>query len=406
MPWKTTCVAEQRRRLIAEYLRREKPLVKLCGEWGVSRKTAYKWIARFMAGGGAGLCDQARTARTVHNRPEPIWLARIRRWRARHPSWGAPKLRAGLLRRFGAEGLPSEAAIGRWLKTWALTAQPHPQRRRRKGPSRERPALTRPSRCHEVWTADFKGWFRTGNGARVDPLTVRDLFSRTILAVELLHQPTVAGTQAVFAGIFARHGLPRVIRTDNGTPFGSSGALGLTRLSVWWLRLGIRVEFIEPGRPDQNGAHEQVHRVYQQEAATPPAPTVRAQHRRSQRWIEIYNQHRPHEALGMRVPADLYRPNARRCPARLAAWRYPAHWLSRLVKGKGQISLFGRGRYVGEAFEGERVGLHRSQPSVWSVHLGPHLIGELRSDESSGIRAVWYHPRRHPSSPSKVSPMR
>lgn len=394
MPWKTAGAEDQRRRFLAEYLLNKTSLAELSRRWAVSRKTAYKWIGRFMAGGGAGMKDRSRAASEVHNRPEKLWLSRIRRWRARHPSWGAPKLRVVLGRRFGVRGLPSEAAIGRWLKAWSLTAQAHPQHRRRKGPSSLRPALTVPRRCHEVWTADFKGWFKTGDGVRVDPLTVRDLFSRVILAVDLLQRPTVVRTQTAFARIFARHGLPKVIRTDNGSPFGSVGALGLTRLSAWWLKLGIRVEFIEPGRPDQNGAHEQAHRVYKDETASPPAPTVQAQHRRSQRWVRIYNDERPHEGLGMRVPRELYRTNRRSLPDALDAWSYPERWLSRLVKGKGMISLYGRGRYIGEAFEGERVGLKCSKPNVWQVYLGPHLLGELRRDQTVGISARWYHARR------------
>jgi transposase InsO family protein len=394
MPWKTAGVEDERRRFLAEYLLHKTPLAELSRRWGVSRKTAYKWIGRFMTGGGAAMRDRSSAAGELHNRPAKWWLCRIRRWRARHPSWGAPKLRAVLRRRFGAKGLPSEAAIGRWLKAWSLTVPVHPQRRRRKGPSSPRPALSVPRCCHEVWTADFKGWFKTGDGVRVDPLTVRDLYSRAILAVELLQRPTVARTQIAFARIFARHGLPRVIRTDNGTPFGSTGALGLTRLSVWWLKLGIRVEFIEPGRPDQNGAHEQAHRIYKDETASPPAPTRQGQHRRSQRWLKTYNEERPHEGLQMRRPADLYRKNRRRLPATFEAWSYPERWLSRLVKGKGMVSLYARSRYVGEAFEGERVGLKPTEPNMWQVYLGPHLLGELRRDQTVGICARWYHPKR------------
>ncbi|MEY4488321.1 MAG: hypothetical protein RIQ79_829 [Verrucomicrobiota bacterium] len=394
MPWRNDAAAHQRREFLREFLKHKTPLAVLSRRWAISRKTAYKWIGRFMHGGQAALVDRSRVARALHNRPAPLWLARIRRWRASHPSWGSPKLRAALRRRFGGKGLPSEAAIGRWLKAWSLTAQPHAQRRRRKGPSSQRPALTIPLRCHAVWTADFKGWFKTGDGVRVDPLTVRDLFSRQFLAIDLLQKPTVFQTQAAFSRLFARHGLPSVIRTDNGTPFGSSGALGLTRLSVWWLRLGIRVEFIEPGRPGQNGAHEQAHRVYKAETAKPPAPTLRAQQRRSRIWVKIYNQDRPHEALGMKVPSDVYRRNRRRMPRKLEALRYPARWLSRLVKGKGMISLHGRGRYIGEAFEGERVGLKCRGPNLWQVYLGPHLIGELSRNSTLGISARWYHPRR------------
>lgn len=394
MPWRTAGIEQQRRRFLAEYLLHKTPLSELSRRWAISRKTAYKWIGRFMEGGGASLKDQSRAAHGLHNRPENLWLSRIRRWRVRYPSWGAPKLRKALSRRFGARGVPSEAAIGRWLKAWSLSAEAHPQRRRRKGPSGPRPALSVPRRCHDVWTADFKGWFRTGDGTRVEPLTVRDLFSRMILAVEQPRKPTVALTRMAFERIFARHGLPRVIRTDNGTPFGSTGALGLTRLSAWWLKLGIRVEFTEPGRPDQNGAHEQAHRVYKRETASPPAATPQAQQRRGRRWMNTYNHERPHEGLGMRVPAQLYRTNRRRLPAKLGSWSYPARWLSRLVKGKGMISLHGRGRYVGEAFERERVGLKCSGANVWQVYLGSHLLGELRRDQTVGISARWYHPRR------------
>jgi transposase InsO family protein len=245
-----------------------------------------------------------------------------------------------------------------------------------------------PTRCHDVWTADFKGFFHTGDGERVDPPTVRDLLSRALLGLPLLRQPTVDITRAEFAKIFARHGVPKVIRVDNGPPFGSTGALGLTRLSVWWLRLGIRVEFIAPGRPDQNGAHEQMHRVYRAEVANPPAPTLRAQRRRTREWMRIYNHDRPHESIGMRPPAALLRRNPRRLPARLRPWRYPRGWLTRLVKGKGMISLFGRGRYVGEAFEGERVGLKPARPDSWEVYLGPHLLGELLHAHSNALQPI------------------
>jgi transposase InsO family protein len=297
-------------------------------------------------------------------------------------------LQWALKRRFGAQGLPSEPAIGRWLKEWGLT-----RKRRRpahKGPVVERPKLTIAKRPNEVWTVDFKGWFRTGDGTRVEPLTVRDLASRYILAIDLLGQQNIPESRIAFERIFARYGLPRVIRADNGSPFGATGALGLTRLSAWWVKLGIAVEFITPGRPDQNGAHEQFHRVYKQETLQPPARSLLAQKRRSEKWRQQYNTDRPHEALGMAVPADSYRKSPRVLPARQAPWCYPPGWESRLVKGQGMIHFRGCGRYVGEAFEGERVGLKRSRPGVWEVCFGPRLIGELWDSESGGIRAAWY----------------
>ena len=388
MPWKITCQKEQRWKFIQEFLCHKTPLLELARRWAVSRKTAYKWIQRFKERGRFGLADRERLARRIHNRPRERWLARIRRWSLRHPYWGAPKLQWALKRRFGAQGLPSEPAIGRWLKEWGLT-----RKRRRpahKGPVVERPKLTIAKRPNEVWTVDFKGWFRTGDGTRVEPLTVRDLASRYILAIDLLGQQNIPESRIAFERIFARYGLPRVIRADNGSPFGATGALGLTRLSAWWVKLGIAVEFITPGRPDQNGAHEQFHRVYKQETLQPPARSLLAQKRRSEKWRQQYNTDRPHEALGMAVPADSYRKSPRVLPARQAPWCYPPGWESRLVKGQGMIHFRGCGRYVGEAFEGERVGLKRSRPGVWEVCFGPRLIGELWDSESGGIRAAWY----------------
>lgn len=167
--------------------------------------------------------------------------------------------------------------------------------------------------------------------------------------------------------------------------------MGLTRLSAWWIKLGIKVEFITPGHPEQNGAHEQLHRVYQQETADPAAASVRGQHVRTQRWLRHYNYHRPHEALGMRVPAQFYHKGGRKLPKQSKPWRYEPEWESRLVKGKGMISFQGRSRFIGEAFEGERVGLKRSRVGVWEVYFGPLQIGELwDKDTTPGIRAAWF----------------
>jgi transposase InsO family protein len=344
------------------------------------------------------LGDRQRIARRVHNRPTRLWLWRIRRWRARHSSWGAPKLRWALRQRFGGRSLPSEAAISRWLKVWGLARRRRPAH---KGPIVERPKLTRARRPNEVWTVDFKGWFRTNDGGRVEPLTIRDLASRYILGIILLPQQNVQDARRAFEKVFSRYGLPRVIRADNGTPFGATGALGLTRLSAWWVKLGIKVEFIAPGCPEQNGAHEQLHRVYQEEVVQPVARSWRAYKARSERWRQHYNYERPHQALGMRVPAALYRRSWRKMPKRLKHWQYARQWESRLVKGKGMISFEGTGRFIGEAFEGDRVGLKRCRTGVWEVYFGPLLIGELWDCEAGGIRAAWYRKRRWRRSSSR-----
>ncbi|MGA2174478.1 MAG: integrase core domain-containing protein [Verrucomicrobiota bacterium] len=203
-------------------------------------------------------------------------------------------------------------------------------------------------------------------------------------------QQTVAAARLAFEGIFRKYGLPLVIRADNGSPFGSIGALGLTRLSAWWVKLGIGVEFIEPGHPEQNGAHEQMHRVYKAETLHPAAQHLRGQKRRTRQWCREYNYKRPHEALGMGLPGDHYRKSKRRQPGRLKPWVYPAEWKSRLVKNNGMIFLQGRSRFVGHAFGRERIGLKRIQPAKWEVYFGPCLAGELHDADGGGIRAIVY----------------
>jgi transposase InsO family protein len=392
MPWTSVSSSHQRWHFITQWLRRKIPLAQLSQRFSITRKTAYKWIARFQLHGRRGLGDRSRAAEKVHNRPSSRWLARIRRWRRRHPTWGAPKIRWALQRRFGARGLPSEPAISRWLQHWGLSRRR--SRRAHRGPRVERPELTTALRPNEVWSVDFKGWFRTGDGTRVEMLTVRDMASRYILATTLLAGTNLLLCREAFTHIFRMYGLPAVIRVDNGTPFGSSGAWGLTRLSAWWIKLGIRVEFIEPGRPDQNGAHEQMHRVYKDETLKPPAASLAAQKRRTARWCHTYNHERPHEALGMTVPAALYRKSKRLLPAKLRHWQYARGWQSRLVRGQGMISLEGRPRYIGEAFEGERVGLQRNGSTHWHVHFGPLLLGKLHAHELTGIQATWFKRRK------------
>lgn len=367
------------------------PVRELCRRFGVSRQTAYKWRARYRRGRLAGLHDCSRRPRLLAGRTSALWLRRVRRERERHPTWGARKLRHRLRARFGAAGVPACATISRWLRRWGLSRG---RRRRRRGPVLVRPGVPAVRRCHDVWTFDFKGWYRTASGVRVEPLTVRDLHSRYGLRIALLLTQAIAPTRCECRRLFARHGVPARIRCDNGTPFGGAGPTGLTRLSAWWVKLGIKVEFITPGRPGENGAHEQFHRVYQAEVAAQPARTRQAQQARSTRWLEHYNHERPHEALGMRQPAELFRRNPRRLPRRTTPWRYPAGWERCWVKGNGEIARHGVRRYVGEAFVRDYVGLKPVRRGVWWVYFGPILIGELRDHERGGLRPAQYRRTR------------
>jgi transposase InsO family protein len=384
MPWKTRNLEEQRWELVRLMSGGKVSVCELCRRLLISRKTAYKWRRRHRLEGLAGLRGRSHAAQVVPGRPSQVWLERVRQWRRHHPHWGPRKLRRALQRHHGRRGVPSAAALSRWLRRWGLTRIR--RRRTRPGPVVARAALRTARRPNDLWTVDFKGWFRTGDGTKVEPLTVRDLASRYVLAVRLLPGQNVERTRREFERLFRARGLPACIRADNGSPFGAKGPGGLTRLSAWWVKLGIAVEFIEPGHPEQNGAHEQLHRVLKAETTRPPARTKAGQQKRSNAWRREYNQERPHEALGLAVPADFYRRSRRLLPRRLAGWKYPAGWESRWVKGNGEISRYGRRRFVGEAFGRERVGLKPARRGVHAVYFGPLLLGELHEADGGGMR--------------------
>jgi len=249
--------------------------------------------------------------------------------------------------------------------------------------------LTIPAAPNDVWTVDFKGWFHTCDGRRVDPLTVRDLFSRFILGIRLLthqHEPV----RRYFQGLFARFGQPKVIRVDHGGPFAGDGALDLSRLSAWWLALGIKVEFTRPAKPQDNAAHEQMHRVYKAELASPPAATPRAQQWRTTRWVTYYHYHRPHEGLDQRTPASLYRKSRRAYRGPVRRIDYPRRWPTRRVTASGYVRWRGRLRIIGRAFGQHRVGFKLLGPGVHEVYFLRHIIGELHDHDPGGMRpARW-----------------
>ena len=378
MPWKTLTVIGERLRLVQAALKGRQPIAPLCRAAGVSRKTLYKWMDRFLANGQPALHDRSRRPRTCPRQTQRVWIERIRALRQEHRDWGAKKIRAKLRARFSRRHLPSVRTIAQWMQRLGLTQTR--RRRSRKGPPVLRPPLTVPRRPNQVWTVDFKGFFCTRDGRRVDPLTVRDLFSRFILLVRLLPDQSWWRVQAVFVRLFRRYGLPRVIRVDNGGPFGATGPAGLSRLSAWWTALGIRVEFIRPGHPEQNGAHEQFHRVLKARTTRPVSVHPRAQQRRTDRYVRFYNEERPHEAIGQRTPAQLYRRGARALRCR-TDWKYPRGWAVRRVRSNGQIKWQGRMRSIGEAFVGWTVGLKLQRGGRHQIYFRHIFLGELHAAE-------------------------
>lgn len=387
MPWKIRSLLEARQRFVQAALRRVRSVAELCRHFGISQKTGFKWLKRFHLGGGPGLRDRSRRPRRSPRRTLPRWLAAVARLRRQHPHWGAKKIYARLRRQHPHARLPKVRTITKWLPRLS------PRRRRRRSARRGPPvaaALTVPQVPNEVWTVDFKGWFRTQDGQRVDPLTVRDLFSRFILGIRLLRYEC-APVQRYFQWLFARYGQPQIIRVDHGSPFAGDGALDLSRLSVWWLRLNIRVEFTGRGRPQDNAAHEQMHRVYKAEVASPPAAHPQAQQRRTHRWVRYYNFQRPHEALDQQVPATRFRKSRRRYRAARPPRRYPRGWRTQRVTPSGYIRWRGRQRVVGRAFGGLRVGFKPVSPGVQEVYFERHLIGVLVDGDPGGMRpARWF----------------
>jgi transposase InsO family protein len=388
MPWKTISLVGARQKLVESVLARRHSLQSLARRFGVSRKTVYKWLERFRRRGAAGLGDRSRRPARSPRQVSAFWVRCILHARRHRPHWGARKIHQRLQKLFPRRRLPCVRSIHRCLQ------HHHCVRRRprhaRQGPRLPAPGLTPARRPNHVWTVDFKGWFCTADGQRQEPLTVRDLFSRYGLCVRLLPNQEDAAVRRVFRHLFGRRGLPDIIRVDNGSPFAGTGALGLSRLSVWWLRLGIRVEFTRRARPGDNAGHEQFHGCYQREiVAAGGAARVPAQ-RRSDRWLAQYNFERPHEALDGRTPAALYRPSRRVYPKTLPPLKYPQRWEQRRVRNRGHIKWQGRLRFIGRAFIGQTIGLKSRKQEYWAVYLGKQLIGHLQATELTGMRpARW-----------------
>ena len=373
MPWKEHGVMEERFRFIEEWNSDELSLAELCRFYGIGRGTGYKWIVRYEEQGLEGLRDLSRAPHHHPNEISPEIEERVIAMRAEHPTWGAPKIHSKLGSILRAEKVPAESTIGAILKRNGLTVN----RKRRRHSRRASEPLAHAGAPNTVWCADYKGWFRTADGTRIEPLTITDAYSRYLLRCQALPKVGYLPSKPVFEAAFREYGLPVRMRTDNGAPFGSNGESGLTGLSVWWIKLGITPERIEPGKPQQNGRHERMHRTLKQETASPPEKSKRAQQQRFDEFRTEYNEDRPHEALGQTPPAHHYKPSSNTYPERLPAIEYPSEWITRCVSPGGQMRWKGEYVFVAHALEGERVGLEQIDERRWRVWFSAYEVGVL-----------------------------
>ena len=378
---------EQRTAFMADWRRGEWTVTELAVRYDVSRKTAYKWLGRWAAEGPVGLQDRSRAPHGSSEAWDAATRETVLALRRQMPHRGPRKLAAILTQREPARGWPAPSTIGTWLDEAGLSA---PRRRGRTIEPLTQPlaAATTPN---AVWTADFKGWFRTADGARCDPITLADAHSRYLLACRIVPVSGV-GVKPCFERAFRRYGLPQALRTDNGSPFATTGAGRLSRLAIWWLKLGIAVERIDPGRPEQNGRHERFHLTLQREATTPPAASVAQQQRRFDRLRHDYNDVRPHEALGQRPPRTVYTASPRPYPAPLTEPVYDATHQIRRANPNGQIKWQGERVFISEAVRGEVLGLAETTAGDWLVRFMHVDLGCI-DRRTHRFTPAWHGPR-------------
>lgn len=375
MPWSETKVMDQRTEFVLRVLRNAERFGDLCREFGISRKTGYKWKERFFEDGLSGLGDRSRRPNKTPNEISETMVCQIVKLKLAHPGWGARKLLAVLERTTPKDGLPSESSFKRILDKAGLVK--HRRRMRADRASRlQTPA--RAERPNHVWTIDFKGWWYTRNRTRFEPLTIRDDFSRYVLCAQALDDARTETVQEQMIRVFQRHGLPEVIRSDNGSPFAACNSpLGLSRLSAWWLSLGINLDRIPPGRPDQNGGHERMHRDLAWEVESNVAHDAATQQASLDVWRRTFNEERPHEALKMRVPHDVYHVSPRKFDPTPVELVYPGGYAIRKVNRTGEVKIHNTRVGVSTALRGLDVGLEPIEANGYAVWFCRLCLGRI-----------------------------
>ena len=371
MPWKETSVMDQRVQFIADWVSGDYAISELARIYKISRPTAYKWIERYQKRGPQGLGDMSRAPHSHPNQIVEELRTMIVQEKLSHQKWGPKKVLDRLRQQQPAWNWPADSTASEILRRAGLV---HSRVYRRRVAPYSQPF----GECvgpNQTWSADFKGDFQMGNGRRCYPLTITDNFSRYLLLCQALERARYPAVKPWFEWVFREYGLPQAIRTDNGVPFASLAIGGISELSKWWIRLGIRPERIRPGKPAQNGRHERMHRTLKE--AVPPQANCRAQQRAYDPYREQYNWQRSHEALGRKTPGSAYRRSPRPYPGKLPPIEYGSQFIVRQVRHNGEIKWRGERIYISEVLAHEPLGLKPVDNDIWELHYSFHVLGLL-----------------------------
>jgi putative transposase len=386
MPWKVINPMDAKTEFVLRAMRQDSDFCALCREFGISRKTGYKWKERFLRDGMSGLSERSRRPESSPNQLDEDQVCQIIRLKQAHPHWGPRKLREVFARQFSAELVPSESTFKRVLDKAGLV-----EHRRQRKSLESGTRLTQPTvaeRPNHVWTVDFKGWWYTLARQRFEPLTIRDDYSRYILCARALASARTDVVREEFQRVFEQNGLPEIIRSDNGAPFAAdSSPLGLTRLSAWWLTLGINLDRIRPGKPQENGAHERMHRDIACEVESAAEVDLVKQQASLDVWVRTFNNERPHESLGMKLPREVYAPSSRVFDCSAVQLVYPAHYHVRKIRINGRLSIKNVCISISQAIAGLEVGLEPIDETRYVVWFCRLPLGELDLTTSSFRKA-------------------
>lgn len=380
MPWEETM--DQRIRAVMEVLESGFSKVSVCEGFGISRPTLDKWLGRYEVEGVEGLRDRSRAPHYHPNTVDADTEEMIVQFRSDHPDRGPRKIRVELARDYPHRRWPASSTIAEILDRHGLTVR---RKRNRKTEPYSEP-FAQCTEANDVWCIDFKGWFLTGDGERCDPLTVTDASTRYLIRCHSVARTDFGSVKPVLEAAFREYGIPQAIRSDNGAPFASRAPRGLSKLSIWWMKLGIIHERIEPGKPQQNGRHERMHLTLKQCTATPPKATLRAQQRAFRAFQQDYNHRRPHEALGQRTPGEVYRGSPRPYPRRLPEITYPDSYIVRHVEKRGQIWWRQKRIFITEALGGQPVGLLALDDRYYRLYFGRMDLGIVDTHDGHYLR--------------------